>query len=64
MTSFHDTQIRSLTQDELHVVVGGGGTLPIPPYQGGPIATPVIPPVNHKIPPEPIVPLPMPVITV
>ena len=63
MTSFHDNQIRPLSQDELQVVVGGG-TLPIPPYHGGPIATPVIPPVNHKIPTPPIVPLPMPVITV
>ena len=62
MTSIHDNQIRSLTQDELQEVIGGGGTLPIPPYHGGPIATPIVPPPNHKLPP--IVPLPMPVITV
>jgi hypothetical protein len=64
MTSIHDNEIRALNQDDLQNVVGGGGLLPIPPYQGGPIASPIIPPVNHKTPIPPIVTLPMPVITV
>ena len=41
MTSFHDNQIRALSQDELHLVIGGS-TLPIPPYHGGPVHKPVI----------------------
>ena len=63
MTSFHDHHIRALTQSELQGVVGGG-TLPIPPIQGGPIHEPVIP-IHPKTPVsgQPV-PLPMPVIVV
>lgn len=59
MTSFHDNQIRALTQDELQIVIGGASTLPIPPYHGGPVPTPTIlkTPIS-----EPLVPMPKPVI--
>lgn len=61
MTSFHDNQIRALSQDELHLVIGGS-TLPIPPYHGGPVHTPVVAAVVKAPPPEPLVPMPKPVI--
>ena len=60
MTSFHDDQIHALNQDELQVVVGGG-ILPIPPYHGGPVHTPVIPTVLKTPISEPLVPMPKPV---
>jgi hypothetical protein len=42
MTSIDDHQVRSLTHDQLELV-SGGGFLPIPPYQGGPVHTPILP---------------------
>ena len=43
MTSIDDHQVRPLTDDQLELV-SGGGVLPIPPYQGGPVHTPILPP--------------------
>jgi hypothetical protein len=43
MTSIDDNLILPLTHDELELV-SGGGFLPIPPYQGGPVHTPILPP--------------------
>jgi hypothetical protein len=43
MTSIDDNRIRPLTHDQLELV-SGGGFLPIPPYQGGPVHTPILPP--------------------
>jgi hypothetical protein len=43
MTSIDDNPIRPLTHDQLELV-SGGGILPIPPYQGGPVHTPILPP--------------------
>jgi hypothetical protein len=42
MTSIEDNRIRPLTHDQLELV-SGGGFLPIPPYQGGPVHTPILP---------------------
>jgi hypothetical protein len=42
MSSIDDRQIRPLTHDQLELV-SGGGFLPIPPYQGGPVHTPILP---------------------
>ena len=55
MTSIHDNEIRSLTDDQLEMV-GGGSLLPIPPYQGGPVHTPVIQPGTTA--PMPLLPMP------
>jgi hypothetical protein len=42
MTSTDDNGIRPLSHDQLELV-SGGGLLPIPPYQGGPVHTPILP---------------------
>jgi hypothetical protein len=56
MASIQDNQNRPLTSDELESAVGG--SLPIPPYHGGPVPTPVIP-ASRKTPiNEPLVPMP------
>ena len=60
MTPFHDNQIRTLSQHELQVVIGGS-TLPVPPYHGGPVHTPVIPAILKTPISEPLVPMPKPV---
>jgi hypothetical protein len=45
MTSIDDNQIRPLTHDQLELVSGGGFLpIPTPPYQGGPVHTPILPP--------------------
>jgi len=42
MTFATTDKIRPLTHDQLELVNGGGSFLPIPPYQGGPVHTPVL----------------------
>jgi hypothetical protein len=42
MTSTDKDGIRPLAHDQLELV-SGGGFLPIPPYQGGPVHTPILP---------------------
>lgn len=45
MTSIDDNQIHPLTHDQLELVSGGGVLpIPMPPYQGGPVHTPILPP--------------------
>jgi hypothetical protein len=57
MTSIPDNHIRALTDDELEIV-GGGSLLPIPPYQGGPVHTPIIGTGMGTPLPEPLIPMP------
>ena len=42
MSSTDENTIHPLTNDQLELV-SGGGFLPIPPYQGGPVHTPILP---------------------